>query len=174
MKYFIMEKDHDCLKSPEIVNWFDTINKKDINRESFHEIPKRTILNIKSNEDTIYTDIITRPFLLLSPLVYEISEKYESIIPSKQVILLDKEKGGASLYHLPILEKIDCIAKESELNSDKSKFINPVLLYEKIKNKNIFWAKGFESVSPIVSLDFVESILRRGAVGIYLTEIKLK
>ena len=173
MRYFLLDLNPACTKPPRILNNFDDIRKKDINLKNCHAIKKRVVFNVENLAGTIFTDIITQPFLLFSQRVMDITRKYAPHTVCKQTLLLDKENNMPYIYFLPILPRIDCISDKSELNNGRTKFIRPVIHADKIKDLNIFWLDKFNSDLPVITLDLAESILRRETKGINLTQVEL-
>jgi len=162
-------------KSPNVLNGFDEINKGDICLSRWKFIKKRILFYVESDNDTIHVGLITMPFLLLEEEVFKIASKYEPVMPSRQVVLLDKKNFISSLYYLPILPRIDCISPNSKLINANTRFDGvPILNFDTIRGYHIFWLKDFNSHLPVISLDLAESILRRNAMGIHLTPIELE
>lgn len=171
MKYFLMETDPDCGKAPRITDWFNKIKKTDICLERHHVIEKRIVFMIKSDPETVFTGVITSPFLLLSEEVFMIVRQYDKII-SKEMILVDAANQLTKRYYLPILRKVDCLSEQSKLSKDRTVLIHAAADRSKIKG-DIFWIDGYEGTAPVISLDLAESILRREARGISLKPIEL-
>ena len=172
MKYFLLQEEETCKNIPRILNWYQTAAEEDIDLDKFSEVKDKTLLRIHSSKETMFTGVLTHPFLMIHEDIFEIINKYESGIPNKRLILLDEEEGLSQLYYLPLLRKLDCLSEKSVISNDKSKYKKIVLDGKKIKGRNIFWILGHASVIPIVNLDLAESILRRGAKGIQLTEVE--
>jgi len=166
----MMETDPDCITAPQIIYDQYQIDRRNITSVDFHKINKRTLLYIKRDKNTIFTDVITNTFLLFSTQAFEIIKKYEPHIPSKQIVLLDEENRRTEVYFLPLLLKA---APISENINDKQPN-KLVLQSELIRDKNIFWVEGYSTLQPVISLDLAESLLRRGARGLHLTEVSLR
>lgn len=64
MRYFLLKTDPKYNTSPVIENWYPKIDVRLIRKETGHKLPKRELLFIQSNPDTIFTDIIDFPFSL--------------------------------------------------------------------------------------------------------------
>lgn len=168
MKYFVISLETVYTDVPQIVNWYEKINPKWINKEEAYRLPSRELLFISSQERVVYTDILTKPFFLISLMVRKVTQMYDPLIDMKEVILLDAKRKESKLYFLPILEEVECLEHDF-LVSGKAEDI--LLDYEIIKNKTIFTVKGKHGRYIVGSLEWVESLLKRGATGIGLQEI---
>ena len=169
-----MDLDPVC-KAPNVIAGFNSIHKRDISLSRWRNLKKRILLYIESDENTVHTGLLTMPFLLLDEEVFEIASKYEPLMPSRQVVLLDKENQISGLYYMPILPRIDCISPKSKLSNANTIFAGtPILTFNKILGINIFWLDGLDSDLPVISLDLAESILRRNVMGIKLVPVELE
>ena len=74
MKYFILDVDPFCTTSPHVLDGFEKIQKYDITLQRYWNIPDLTLLYIQSRADTVFTDVITSPFFMLSEKLYEITK----------------------------------------------------------------------------------------------------
>lgn len=172
MKYFDISVNDSYRTSPQITNWYEEIKVRLINWETYHKLPRRKVLMITSSPNTIFTDIISFPFLLVSPMIKEVIRLYRDEVVFKEIMLLDIKNKLEKQYYLPVMEE----SSDIELINLKGR---ETIVTEKIKTpawvegRNIFWVKYKEKRHTIVSLDFAESILRRNAVGIGLQEVIL-
>ena len=173
MRYFIMEQDEKYSDSPNIINWFGKINVQKLKQGQSWELPDRTLLEIRNNPDTIFTDVVSKPFLIYSKKTKDAVSIYESGIVHKQIVLLDDKNLMTELYYLPILKMIDCLSEKSELNTDKSIVRRAVLDKSKLPNRSIFVLDGLSSIYAVVRLDLAESLLRRGVRGITLRKVEI-
>ena len=173
MKYFIMSLEAAYTDVPRAVNWYDKINPKWINRKEAYRLPQRELLFISHQDRVIYTDILMQPFFLISAVVRDIVLMYDSLIEMKEVILLDPERRESKLYFLPILEELECV-EETPLKPLNKKTNNITLEYDKVKDKSIFAIKGKNKRYIVGNLELVESLLKRGATGIGLQEIRCR
>lgn len=96
---------------------------------------------------------------------------YQPDILFKGVKLWDKKSGINATYFLTILDKLDCMSEQTQFNSVGNRVTKLVLDRDKIGSKAVFEIKGFDRKYIVGRMDFVESILRRGAEGITLEEI---
>jgi len=169
-----MDLDPRC-KALNILSGFNEIHKGDISLSRWRKLQKRILLFIESDDETVHTGLLTKPFLLLDEEIFKIASKYEPLMPGRQVVLLDKENHISCLYYLPILPRISCISPNSKLSNANTKFVGtPILQSNKMLGIHIFWLDGFNSDLPVISLDLAESILRRNHMGIKLTPIEIE
>ena len=171
MKYFLIEMDKAIAYAPNIINWYKNIDINSINKGEFYKVPYRTLLEIENNPNTVFVDIISSPFFLVTKEVSKILSKFEPNLGYKQIILLDKSNQIVKQYFMPILEEYDCLSDQSELNIDKSVIKNAVIDLSKVKDKCLFKIGGVKNKYVVARLDFIESILRRNAFGFNLKEI---
>lgn len=171
MKYFAISLEEAYTDVPRIINWYEKINPKWINRDDAYHLPSRELLFIGTQNRIIYTDILVKPFFLVSTMIHDVILMYDSLIDMKEIILLDTERQKSKLYFLPILEEVECL-EETFPSNEKTRDI--LLEYDKVKDKSIFTIKVRQGRYVIGSLELVESLLKRGATGIGLREIGCK
>ena len=172
MKYFLIKADTGYLTAPNIINWFGILEKKYINKELHHKIKDRLILTISPNENTIFTDLVTSPTFMVTDKLKEVLKLYDPTMIFKEIILLDYKNGASQLYHLPILDKLECVSEKSLLLPNRHGIEKIVLDLEKVGNHPLFMIKGGINDCYIIRLDMAESFLRRGAKGISLVDVE--
>lgn len=168
MRYFIVEVNPAYQSAPVIINWYGKFDVRMINPKEHHKLPKRKLLMIQNYKNTVFTDIITFPFLLVSEKVYDVIKIYEPRTPFKQIVLLDSVNQAAQLYYLPILAVCDCLSEKSELNLDKSVIRRAVIEPEETQDKSFFRIGGVKNAYYVMRLDLAESLLRRDVKGLGL------
>ena len=174
MKYFLVSTETENTQLPYITDWFHKINPRDITPERAGNIPEATLLSMESRTETIFPDILSTPGFLVSTMVCDVLKLYDPYFQYRRMLAIDKQARRKKLYFLPILPVCDCLLPESELNQDKSKIIRGVLDLEKTQRRPIVKLGGLTSTHMAFRLDVVESMLRRGAKGIKLTELEIK
>lgn len=171
MKYFLMSEDRTIVQRPVMLSWHEKIDVRNIHIKDAFKLPQRELVYIRGNPIPIFTDIISVPFFLVSEKVKEVIHMYEPRTKMKELVLLDQENNKAERYFLPIFEEVDCLTEES-IPALKHGDMKHVLLHKKrMGEHNIFRMAGEEKQYIIGNLDIVESILRRGCIGMALTEI---
>lgn len=154
MNYFQISSEPDGNILPCIVKWMEKLDYHAVQRGEFYKLPRRTLLYVENHPETVFADVLEAPFLLVSDMVWEVMQLYDGNVAGKEIILLDDIFGQTAVYHIPILKV----------------WQGP--LPEKWEGKAPPFFRAKEGCHSMIGrLDFVESILRRGAKGIRLREI---
>ena len=173
MKYFLISTEMNNNPMPQITDWYERIDPRDITPERAGNIPDWTLFATEGDE-VVFSDILSIPGFLVSSMVHDVLRLYNPYIQSRQIVLLHKDVQTPQLYFLPIFQTCNCLLPESELNKDKSKVVHGVIDAEKVKHRPFFKLGGVSDTHIAFRLDVVESILRRGAKGIHLKELEVK
>lgn len=171
MRYFIIKKDPEESLSPDIINWYGKIDVRNIRQGFYHALPERLLLKINGNERTVFTNIITRPFFLVSEGLKECLELYEPNLSFKEIVLLDQTYKQAQEYFLPTLEEVNCLTENCKFNMNRSELLEAEFELSKIGDKSIFYLGDVNSKIIVVRLDVAESMIRRGSRGFLLEEV---
>lgn len=118
-------------------------------KENFYKLPDTVAFSVQMGEFTPFPDIILSPCPLVSEMVMKVMQMYRVEFFYRRAILVERKSLESEPYYLLDLEQ------EAER------------LYRDFVLKELD-----DSVQCFLSLDFAESILRRGAKGIILKEIK--
>lgn len=173
MNYYIMCLEERFSYAPDIINWYHKFDVRNICKKKAHLLPERELLEIRPSRETIFTDIISSPFLLVSETVKEIIQVYEPTIEYKDMVLLDTRTPQYALYYLPVLETIDCLSMEkTKFNALRGAILRMVLDKQKIEDKSIFKLVYLMKSYVIVRLDLSESLLRRDLLGVGLQKVE--
>lgn len=172
MDYFLLKQDERYTNVPQINNFFQTINSRDLSPLRADNIPDNNSFFVKSSKNNQFTDIIDKPVFLVCEDMRKIMEKYNRNIIFKIAALIDYENMTQKIYNIPIFEEIEALHKDSELHFSVIKKI--VLDKEKIKGKKIFKIKESDKALVVVRLDAAESLLRRDFEGIALERLQTK
>lgn len=173
MKYFQLQEDERITQRPYLVNAHEKLDIRDICRQRAYKLPRRELIFVHGNNETIFTDMISTPFFLVSGKIREVIMMYEPKTEMKEIVLLDRENAAAETYYLPIFEELECLGEGTEYNPAHTALRKVVLDWKKVKGKAIFRIAGVEKQYIIGNLDIVESILKRGCMGIKLTEVEI-
>ncbi len=171
MKYFLIKADPIYATAPDIRNWFGVFEKRDVHVERHQKMKDRFVLKIEPGKNTVFTDLISMPVLMVTEKLRDVIRLYERTTPFKEVVLLDYSRGISKLYYLPILQEIECLSEKSERMPNCYGIVKAVLDLNKVGEHSIFKIGGVFDDYYVVRLDVAESFLRRGAVGISLTEV---
>lgn len=172
MKYYLMNWEESGNPVPRIRNWSKQLDYHAVQKRQFDCLPNRSILHIEENPHTVFADLIETPFLLMSEMVWDVAKTYGACTKGRQMVLLDGVNGFAEIYYMPLLKPCSCLSESTVFNNDHS--VIHRLVMDKKKEKQwlpVFRVAEMEKDYVIGRLDFVESILRRGAKGIRLTEL---
>ena len=172
MKYFLLKTDPQFDTVPEIVDWFRKIDRRDIRMGQSYKIESRQLFFIKGNPQTVFPDILSFPFFMVTEKLRDVIRMYEPRTIFKEIVLLDQQYPKTCTYHLPILEYVDCLAPASRLTRDRSTILEAVIDPEKTGDRSIFYVASVGNLYTAARLDIVESFLRRGAKGLGLREAK--
>lgn len=156
MKFFQINSEPDGNVLPHIVGWKDKLDYHAVQQGEIHRLPPRTLLYVENHPDTVFADVVDSPFFLVSDMVWKVMREYDRNVTGKEIILLDDFFGVTGTYHMPSLATYDGLSTQQGW-----KAAPPFFRYSGEKRNYM-----------IGRLDFVESILRRGAKGVRLREIK--
>lgn len=175
MKYFEIQDTPELKYAPQIKNWYGKFDVRDIKLESYPKLPERQLFIIEPSENTIFTDIILSPFLLVSPKVMHVIKMYKDCCFYRDIILLDQLKKKSQLYYLPVFNETNSIlVAEKKYKDGLCVFDSTKQKVDKvIVNKNIFWANDSIKRHTIISLDLAESLIRREIFGLGIREVEL-
>lgn len=155
MQYFTMQTQKLFLESLNIIGWQEKINKDWICLDELHRIPKRILLPVGKRDTVPFPDIISSPFLMVTDLIYGVIKMYGDLVYTRDVILMDYKNHIHKRYYLLVFNNIEGSGSA-------------------IWDYNIFYKNINKVRKIVVRLDFAESILRRGATGIWLEKIDRK
>lgn len=175
MKYFLLSWDENGNPVPRIVNWRAKLDYRAVQAKELGKLPSRTLLYIENNPETVFSDIISSPFLLVSELVWNVMKKYDIRQEGKQIVLLDGVYGFAEVYYLQNLRECACLHADTQFNNNGT--VIKELIIDKVAAASLppfFRVAEMQKDYIIGRLDFVESLLRRGAKGIRIEELKMK
>ena len=171
MKYFLIRTNPHFSTAPEIMDWFKKIDRRKIRLGQSFEIENRQLFFIKENPNTVFVDILSFPFFMVTEVLKYIILMYEPRTIFKEIVLLDQKYAKTCTYYLPILEYIDCLDVASKVTKDRSTILEAVIDLEKVGDRSIFYLEGVGNLYTVARLDIVESFLMRGAIGIDLLPV---
>lgn len=173
MKYFLLEEDPRITYSPKLISWHEKIDVRDICQAGAHRLPARELVLIQGSPDTIFTDFISTPFCLVSERLKKTLQMYIPNLILKELVLLDQTYERAERYFLPVFAEIECLGSESVFNLDHSELKKIFLNRASIEKNTIFRIAGVTKQYIVGNLDIVESILKRGCMGLQVTELEM-
>lgn len=175
MKYYIIEQDKSYANLPQLINWYQTIDERNLHMGSYSKIPEKSMIYVKHDKDLFFPDMLLFPFLMINEKVKTTLLKYEPNMNFRVLFLVDKVSNAFEYYSIPFLKEFDCMSKKSELNMDKSVVFKLVLKKSRLpKGVPLFMVKGLKSRCVVARMDFMESILRTDICGIRLREVEIE
>lgn len=155
MRYFILRQHPFFSERFRLNDWQDKINPKWLCFQNFYKTPRRSVFTATMGENVPFPDIVTAPFLLLSNLIINVAELYGDPVYRRDIIIINEQDQQSRQYHLTMLE-----------TAEQGRIL--------WRESNLFCMNINNQKEILVSQDFAESILRRGAVGVELEEIDMK
>ena len=131
-----------------------------------------TIMYIAGNGDEERPDFIQHPIYMISENIQGIIDAYEDELIFKDVVLIHKESNKQFMYYSIIMDELDVKSDKTEYYPDGTEK-RLILDKEKIGYHNLFLIKDSKMKNPIVSLNVVESILRRDSKGVIFEEVEV-
>lgn len=172
MTYYVIKTNPVYNVVPIPINWYGKVNVDDICREQAYKIADRQVLAIEERQYLVWVDLLVQPFPMVSELVKKVMRLYLPHIKSKQVILLNSQNEQMKRYFIPILPR--CSGNFKRSCEDECELAVKPRDYAWVKDMDAFYVKDtYGRLHILASLFLVESILRRGAKGIWLDEIKI-
>ena len=172
MKYYYIRTD-ERNRIPYAINKNQVIDIRHVTNESLVNLPRWLTVEMTFPMEGFFPDMLCNPCLFLSETCIEVLEMYEVNFSYRGAKLLDKEKTISRTYFLTAMEELDCMSLETTFNRTGNRIEKLVLDKEKLGDKAAFRIKGYKENGFAGRLDYVESILRRGARGIHLEEISV-
>lgn len=169
MKYFRMEPDKR-IQNCVILKLFQTGGKVYPTLEQAKQFQANTLLEVIAEESTIFPDMLTEPLDMVKENIREVIHFYEDSVLWKAVSLFHRESRTLERYFLLFPQRISCLHSETTYFQD-GRIQSLILKKEAIKEWEIFQIEGEEKSGIFVSLNIVESVLRRKHYGIRFTEV---
>ena len=172
MKYYVLKQDRKLENAIEIKG-FNNSQKMTLLKEDHEKYKDSTNVPVKGNENSIYPDLIQAPVLLISDELHKLFKLYENTVVYKIAVFSDLEMETQKVYRLVLPELLDVLSDKAVFF--KNGWIDKIVLdADKIGDYNIFQIKAGVDYYFIVSLDVVESMLKRGLfVGIKFEEVEV-
>lgn len=169
MKYYSMSQDKRIHNVFELIE-FPGKEAVDLDSSYADRLKDNTALFTKETENSLYPQMLDAPLTMVEKEIYEVIRMYDQDVIFKGVSIINREKQTNRNYYLALIDRLDCLHESSEFHKDNS-VIKLVLDKKKVNNAHIFKIKGISKNTVVVSMDIVESILRRGCFGISFEEI---
>jgi copper chaperone CopZ len=173
VEYYIMTSKENIANKVELRIKSDKFyeRKMAIGKEEAEEINEISNIYVVSKEDSFYPDIFEIPVVLVSNRLKKLINIYDDREIFKCTVITDIKRKRQEVYWLTLIDKIECVASESEFKKDKT-IKKLVLDKEKIGNKKIFRIGGIVEKIIVINEDIAESILRRHFEGIGINKVE--
>ena len=166
MKYYLLTVDANYV-APVPVGWYGKIDRKSRREKKAYQMEKHLMFQTEEHMQMIFTDIVTFPCLMVSKMVHDTIRLYDPDIKFTRIILYNKAKKRSMAYYMPFLKEMEVIwtneQKGGAILLGRKKIMEEVIAEVVYKGKT----------GIVIRMDLVESILRRGAIGIGLEEIHI-
>lgn len=173
MRFFMIEQDRtlpDCVKLRD----FDILGQRHIFfKEDENQIDDSTMLYLAKDSGETAPDFIMSPVYMVSDTVKKVFDMYEDNMIFKTIMIVKKETGEILHYHHLLLERMDMFSEETEFY-DNGSVKHLVLSKEKIGEHKVFALNDKRFLKPCISLEVLESLLRRKVIGIKWKEIEVR
>lgn len=173
MRFFTMEQDRTLR---DIIQFrdFDIAGPRHIfYKEDAEDIDESTMMYLAENSGEISPDFIQYPVHMISDTVKKVFDMYEDDMVFRTIVIASKEQETIKVYHHLLLERMDMFSERTEFypnGSVKRLVLDP----EKIGEHKVFMLADKRFSNPYVSLEVVESLLRRGVTGIVWKEVEVE
>jgi len=172
LKYFLLTSDEKN-RLPRTRNLYEQIDVRQLNKQHAHKLERFTSVEVEPHIDTLYPDVLSKPLFMVSKGVAEVMSYYDSSVDFKIAALFDLENGVGTTYFIPIFDRVDCLTEGTEFSKDRGEIFHAVIDPGKTMGKAFFRLDGVKNTYVAARLDFVESLLRRKAIGLAIEEISI-
>lgn len=172
MRYFIMKQDHNLTYSFKLRDFQMTGPHYTFYKEDAKRVKDISFLYVEGKGDEAYGDFIQNPLYMIAEKIQGVFDMYEDDLIFKKVVLINKEAQKQNVYFHVITDHIEVLSDKSLFYPDgKAKKI--ILDHNKIGIHHIFQNKELKEDYLFVSLEVVESLLRRKVQGILFEEVEV-
>lgn len=172
MRYFIIKQDQNLPHSIKLRDFNMAGAHKILYKEEADQLNDMSMLYVLGNADYIYPDFIENPVYLISERIQKVFDMYQDDLVFKKVILTNKEERTQQLYYNLLTDHVEALSEKTQFYPDgRAKEL--ILDSNKIRQHKIFQLEQSLSNYLIVSLDVVESFLRREVIGIQFRELEV-
>ena len=173
MRIFSMEQDRSLTDLIQFRD-FDIRGPRHIfYKEDAAQIRGSVMLFLARGSGETAPDLIQYPVQMVSDPVKKVLDMYEDDMVWRTVAITDKERENVMIYHHLLPERLDVFSERTEFYPNGS-IKKLVMDARKIGGHKVFMADDRRSGNPYVSLEVVESLLRRGVVGIIWKEVEVE
>lgn len=173
MRFFTMEQDRTLWDMIQFRD-FDIAGPRYIfYKEDADDIDPSATLYLAAESGETAPDYIQFPVHMVSDTVKKVLDMYEDDMVFRTIVITSKESEMLKVYHHLLLERLDMFSEQTEFYPNGS-IKRLVLDAKKIGEHKVFMLNDKRFTNPYVSLEVVESLLRRGVVGIIWKEVEVE
>lgn len=170
MEYYMMQLDRR-IQNKFILQKFPNAGSVEYDTSHAGKVREHTILHTIESDQSSYPDVLEEPLYMVSKKVREVLELYDETAIYKKVSIINMPRKKRAEYNVLLVDRIDCLHEDTQFYPDKS-IQKLVLDKRKIADRTIFKVKGIGPAYMMVSLDIVESLLRRDCYGVKFTKVE--
>ena len=170
--YFFMDQDNTLMDTIGLRD-FDIYGKRHIfTWKDAEKINDVTPLYLDESKGECAPDFMKSPVYMISEMVKKVIDMYEDDMIFKKIALIHKTEERELVYFHLLLKEIEALDEATEYypnGMEKRLCLNR----RKIGNHKIFLLADSKIMLPVISLEVVESLLRRHVMGIMFKEIEV-
>lgn len=151
LPYFYIKENLENTRGIRIYTSYDIPRNIDTLNERFYKLPRELVLEIEKTRTFIFPDLLMNVYPLISERFREVLVLFDIEIFIKRVMLADKDSRKIKSYYLLYTKNL--------LKADFNKHFKVV-------------REDDGKIKYIISLDFAESLIRRGVKGIEFVEVE--
>lgn len=171
-QYFFMEQDNTLLDVIGLRD-FDIYGKRHIfTWDDIDRINDITSLYLDENRGECVPDFIKSPVYMVSDMVRRVIDMYEDDLTFKKIVLIHKDEMRELAYYHLLLKEIEALDETTQYY-DNGMEKRMILNRDKIGDHKAFLLADSRIKLPVVSLEVVESLLRRHVMGVQFKEIEV-
>lgn len=172
MRFFRMKQDKTL---PDVIQFrdFDLCGPRHVfYKEDADNLNDFTMMYTAEKSGETSPDFIQSPIQMVSDTVKQVFVMYEDYMVFPSIVITNsKEERMLKYYHL-LPERLDVFSEQTEFYPNGS-VKRLVLDKDKIGENKVFMLPDLRFSHPFVSLEVVESLLRRKVTGILFEEVEV-
>lgn len=171
-RYFIIRQDRTLPDGIRLRD-FDICGKKHIfHKSDADRLNGTTVLYLSADTGEAAPDLIQSPVTMVSLMAKKVMDMYEDDLIFKKVALIHKEKKSEIMYYQMLMDEIEALSDGVERYPDRTE--KKILLDSlKIGGHHVFLLSDSRMKDPIVSMEVVESLMRRHVTGVVFQEVEV-
>lgn len=171
-RYFFMDQDITLMDAIGLRD-FDIYGKRHIfTMDDVEQINDITALYLDEAAGECAPDFIKSPVYMVSEMAFDVIDMYEDDLLRRKIVMIHKEESRQLVYYHLLLREMEMVHASTEYypNGMEKRL---VLDAEKIGYHKAFLLADSKIKLPVVSLEVVESLLRRGVTGVTFQEVEV-